>query len=120
MISRLAAVLPLLAFAVAASAQNAAAPKYDDYFTEKALRVDLFQVGDAKEQFLTLKDLAEEPFWSESPAQMVPSFGVGRYAISAYDPATNQLIFQRGYVTLFAEYRTTKPAIDGVKKVMSK
>lgn len=102
--------------AIARTAATAAVA-FDEYFVDKALRFDIFQVGDAKEELITLENIYEEPRWPESPLNLLPPFQACRYAIEVYDKATNKLIFQHGFDGLFGEYKTTDPAIQGVKKV---
>ena len=90
---------------------------FDDYFHDQALRLDLYQCGDAKELVTTLQNLWEEPCWSESPKNLLTPFPYGKFMVKVWDTASNRLIFSKGFDSLFAEYATTKPAILGNKKV---
>jgi hypothetical protein len=91
--------------------------RFDEYFVDKALRVDLYQVGDAREEWVTVDRIVQEPLWPGSTTRLLDPFGYGRYALKVYDVATNRLIFSQGFDSLFAEYRTTGPALAGVKRV---
>src|SRR5262249_27219182 len=87
--------------APARPAPQAAAPagpvNFDDYFINKALRLDVYQVGDAKDELITLDNIYEEPIWPESPRELIPPFEACRYAIKVYDLASNKLIFAHAF-----------------------
>jgi len=106
----------LSALAVFASAQV----PFDDFFLDQALRIDLYQVGDAKEETATIHQIYQEGIWPESKTGLIPSFDYGRYVYKLYDIASNRLIFSRGFDTMFAEYKTTSPALAGVKRVFQR
>lgn len=93
---------------------------FDQYFHDQALRLDLYQVGDAKEEFITVHRLFLEPIWPEPKKYLIQPFDYGRYLIKVYDLASNRLIFCRGFESVFGEYRTTSPALAGVKKAMER
>lgn len=93
---------------------------FNQYFHDQALRIDLYQVGDAKEEFIIVHRLFLEPIWPESRTSLIQPFDYGRYLIKVYDIASNRLIFSRGFESVFGEYRTTSPAISGVKKAMER
>ncbi len=90
---------------------------FDAYFHDKALRLDLYQGGDAKESLTTIHNLFEEPVWPETPKNLLSPFPYGKYMVKVRDTASNRLIYSKGFDSLFAEYATTKPALLGTKKV---
>ena len=90
---------------------------FDEDYLDKALRLDLFMAGDAKEEFITLDRIVQEGLWPEDPGHLLTPFDNGRYGIKVYDVASNRLIFSRGFDAMLGEYRTTAPAIAGVKRV---
>jgi hypothetical protein len=106
----------LSALAVFASAQV----PFDDFFLDQTLRIDLYQVGDAKEETATIHQIFQEGIWPESKTGLIPPFDYGRYVYKLYDVASNRLIFSRGFDTMFAEYKTTSPAMAGVKRVFQR
>jgi hypothetical protein len=93
---------------------------YSEHFTDKALRINVYQTGDAKSEILTIDAIYEEPLWPESRAQRAAPFNEGRYMLEVYDLASNTLLFARGFDTMFAEYKTTAPALDGVQRVFQR
>jgi hypothetical protein len=112
-IAFLALILPALA-----SAQ--APPAFDAYFVDKVLRIDLYQSGDAKDESVTIHQITEEGPWPESTTGLIPPFDYGRYVYRLYDAASNRLIFSRGFDTMFAEYKTTSPALAGTARVFER
>jgi hypothetical protein len=119
----------LIVLAVAAAVLSARGPlgaqspppvAFDDFFVDKALRFNLYQAGDAKEEAVVLDRICEEPVWPESRTHLIEPFNYGRYVVKLYDVASNRLIYTRGFDTTFAEYKTTTPALDGVKRVFQR
>ena len=90
---------------------------FDEFFVDKALRLEMYQTGGARDEIVTLHRVCAEPIWPENPRALICPFELGRYAIKVYDAASDRLIYSKGFDTMFAEYRTTKPAIDGTKRV---
>ena len=116
----LAVLILVLPPAAAATPAPQSQPPFDEFFLDKALRVDLYQSGDAKSETITLHRIAEEALWPESKAGLIPPFDYGRYAFRIYDAASNRLIFSRGFDTMFAEYKTTSPALAGTVRVFER
>lgn len=83
---------------------------FDDYFLEKTMRFDYYHVGDVKSQVVVFGDLREEPFWGGPKKNLIDPFNFGNYKCEVYDKETGNLIFSRGYSTLFAEWLTTPEA----------
>ena len=93
---------------------------FDDYFVDKAMRVDLYQVGDGKDEIITIDHLYQEGVWPESRKHLLDPFGYGRYTVKLYDVASNRLIYSRGFDGMFGEYKTTTPALNGIKRVFKR
>ena len=102
---------------VSQTATSSSESDFDQFFINKALRLELYQTGDAHDETVTLRSIYEEPLWPENPHALISPFELGRYAIKVYDAASDRLIYYKGLDTMFAEYRTTGPAIAGVKRV---
>jgi hypothetical protein len=119
MTKRLGMTILLLAAAALAARAQTTVP-FDEYFLDKALRFDLYQTGDAKDEIVTLDQIYQEGIWPESRTHLIDPFTYGRYAVKLYDVASNRLIYSRGFDTTFAEYKTTTPALNGVKRVFER
>ena len=117
-------LLRMIVFFVAAAAALGARAQaqvpFDEYFVDKALRFDLYQAGDAKDEIVTLDQIYEEQIWPESRIHLIDPFGYGHYAVKLYDVASNRLIYSRGFDSTYAEYKTTTPALNGVKRVFER
>ena len=104
----------IAALAALAAAQGVV--DFDAYFEDRALRVEISLIGDAKSESVTLDRIVREPVWPETRAHLVEPFENGRHHVSVIDIASNRVIYARGFDTMFGEYKTTQPAIDGEKK----
>jgi hypothetical protein len=111
-------VFLLAAAALAADARTQVL--FDEFFLDKALRFDLYQVGDAKDEVVTLDQIYQEGIWPESRTHLIDPFTYGHYAVKLYDVASNRLVYSRGFDSTFAEYKTTTPALNGVKRVFER
>jgi hypothetical protein len=83
---------------------------FDDYFEDKTLRLDYFHNGDSLNDYYSLDELIEEPYWGGSKVNLIDKFGYGKYRFEVYDESSNTLIYSRGYSTLFNEWQTTEEA----------
>jgi len=81
---------------------------YESYFTSKRLRIDFALAGDAGEQQAFLLELHRECDWSGSPNALIDKFGYGQYFFEAF--SDGQLVYSKGFSTLFEEWRTTEQA----------
>lgn len=97
--------------------QEATNVNFEDFFVDKALRVELYHCGDAAASTVVLRDLYEEPMWPENPRHLITPFDYGQFAIKLYDAASGRLIYSKGFDTMFSEYITTNAAIKGMNRV---
>lgn len=84
--------------------------QFDSIFHLKTLRVDLIHAGDAQHELYALKNLSEEPFWGGSQLNLIDTFGYGQHKAEVFDAASGQLIYSKGYNSLFFEWQTTSEA----------
>lgn len=96
------------------------AVSFSDHFENKAMRLELYMIGNSAEETIILGRICEEDIWPENPARLLEPFENGRYRLRIYDIASNKLIYSRGFDTMFGEYKTTGPALAGVKKVFKR
>lgn len=83
---------------------------FNDYFLDKTLRLDFYHYGNSNTETFTFDELIEEPYWGGSKVNLVDTFNYGYYMMKVYDDSTNQLIYSRGFSTLFQEWQTTEEA----------
>src|SRR5512139_2437329 len=89
---------------------------FDKYFVDKTMRIDYYHFGNAKEEEVSLDAVYEQGIWAGSRRNLIDPFNVGRYAFKVYDSASGTLIFSKGFDSYFAEYKTTEPALRGIKR----
>ena len=83
---------------------------FDDYFTEKCLRIDYYLSGDASQTVVSLAQLKKEPYWAGNYENLIDPFNYGKYKILVYDKGSDKLIYSKGFCTLFQEWQTTAEA----------
>jgi len=91
--------------------------RFNDWFLDRAMRIDFYLAGDAKDEIATIDRIRQEGLWPENPEHTIVPFENGKYTIKVYDVASNSLMYSRGFDCMFGEYRTTKPALKGAKRV---
>jgi hypothetical protein len=89
------------------------------YFDGRTMRVDVFHIGDAKEEMFTVDRVIEEGPWAGNPRQLIVPFELGRYLLRVSDAASGALIYSKGFDSYFGEYKTTEPGVNGIKKTYS-
>ena len=83
---------------------------FDDYFLDKALRIDYFHFGDSLNDFYAIDELIEEPYWGGSKTNLLDIFNYGDYIIKVFDKDSDSLIFSKTFTTLFSEWQTVEEA----------
>lgn len=80
--------------------------KYDDFFTEKALRIDFYLFGSDKTQNALIKNIKQEPFFAGSRKNLLhPNMGYFAYQIK--DKITEKILYFKGFSPLFGEWQQT-------------
>jgi hypothetical protein len=83
---------------------------FSTWFEPKTLRVDYLLAGDSNSEIAYFLQMKEEPNYGGPEIRLVDPFGYGTYRYQAFDSATNELIFSRGFNTLFQEWKGTDEA----------
>lgn len=100
----------VLTIILALSMQSNAQLLYNDYFTDKSLRVDFIFAGNADSETIYLKDIKKESFWGGSKENLINPFNYGEYKVEVLDKSSGSLIYSKGFCTLFEEWQTTSEA----------
>lgn len=103
----------ILSLAAGLSAQ---AVRFDEHFTDRTMRIDYYHAGDAAGESATLDRVYEQGPWAGSLTHLLDPFKVGRYLVTIADAASGALLFSRGFDSYFGEYKTSGPALAGVKR----
>lgn len=99
-------VLMFIVLSTFCNAQN----KFEKYFENKTLRIDYLMGGDANSQTVFLKELKEEPHWGGSTVNLIDKFGYGTFGFKLYDEESGELIYSKGFNSLFQEWQSTDEA----------
>ncbi|MFZ4401594.1 MAG: M64 family metallopeptidase [Bacteroidales bacterium] len=81
--------------------------QFDKYFENKTLRIDFFHSGNYEHEYYRPDELIEKKIWAGSKINLIDTFDYGKFRILIYDTLSGNLIYSRGYSSLFAEWRTT-------------
>ncbi|HUV00723.1 MAG TPA: M64 family metallopeptidase [Bacteroidales bacterium] len=92
------------------SLQGAAQSTFDNYFIDKVLRFDLMFAGNSQKTLVYPAGMKEEPFWAGSNKNLIDPFNYGNFKYELLDLTGNNLIYSRGFCTLFQEWQTTTEA----------
>ena len=84
---------------------------FDKYFTEKVLRFDFMLAGNNQKTAVYPMGFKEEPFWGGSKTNLPDSFNYGNFKYEVFDDAGNNLLYSRGFCSLFQEWQTTAEAM---------
>lgn len=103
----LLSLLLILFTAIGTEAQN---NTFDRHFEKKSLRIDFALSGNAEFQAAAIQQMREEPIWGGPVVNLIDEFNYGGYHVNIYEKDTRQLIYSRGFNTLFEEWRTTDQA----------
>ncbi len=83
---------------------------FDEWFTNKTLRVDYYHSGNNATEFYSIDNLKSEPYWGGSHTTLVDTLNYGEYYFKVFDVVSNKLIYSRGYCSLFDEWQFTDEA----------
>ena len=87
--------------------------EFERFFSSRALRIDLYHSGDAREDLYSLDEVRQEPFWAGNPRNLIDTLNVGSCILRVFDVKTNTMIYSRGYSSVFDEWKTTAEALAG-------
>jgi hypothetical protein len=119
---RLSLALLLAAFAartLTAAGHAAPAGGFERYFTAKTMRIDLCHTGTAQSETYSLDEVREEPYWAGNPRNLIDTLNLGTEILRVFDLETNEMIYSRGFCSLFDEWKTTDEAIAGFPRTFS-
>ncbi len=95
-------------FSVASAFAQAA--DYEQFFTDKCLRIDYELVGRNDTEFVVLKDLLVQGQWAGKKAVSSQLAQLGNYRFSLTDSLTGRLLYSNGFSGLFNEWQQSPEA----------
>src|SRR5438445_11986830 len=88
------------------------AASFDELFLDKTMRVDYFHTGNKGEKIVALDRVVSDGPWPGSRTYLVDATNLGNYDFEVIDRATNQVIYSRGFASVFGEWQSTDDAKD--------
>jgi len=92
---------------------NKGNPAYADFFAANTMRLDYFHTGNAKEEHFSVDKVFSDGPWPGSQTQLIDELELGLYLFRVIDKESKQLLFSRGFASIFGEWQTT-PEADSV------
>ena len=101
-----------------ANAQAESDARFEDYFGEGTLRIDIIHAGGQSSESISIRQLIKEPVWSgpknaiaaNPQGPLSHAARLGKYRVDLVDRGTGRVIYQNGFGTLFGEWQTTEEA----------
>lgn len=100
-----------LLLAVLLAASSASAATFDERFTDKTMRVDYFHTSTPKgDEIVALDRVVSDGPWAGSRTYLVDTSNLGKYLFEVIDRDTNQVVYSRGFASVYGEWETTGEA----------
>lgn len=94
---------------VVGALQNTMA-QFSNFFESQTLRLDYFHCGNFDSAQFFFSELKQEPFWAGSKTNLIDTTGYGNYFVEVRSVEPNELIYSRGFSSLFSEWQSTPEA----------
>lgn len=105
-----AAALFLLTCSVSSGHGQTAPQSFDLHFQPRTMRVDYFHTGGMGDEIVALDRIVSDGPWAGSLSRLVDDTNLGKYLFEVVDPATNRIIYSRGFASIYGEWETTGEA----------
>jgi hypothetical protein len=99
-------------------AAGVSASDFSDFFTGATMRVDLFHTGNATMEYVAIDRVRIEGPWPGSRTQLADHTNLGKYFFEVVDLATQQIIYSRGFASIYGEWETTGEARSGTVRTL--
>jgi len=89
---------------------TAGAQDFNNYFTDKACRIDFLFCGNKDNTTAFLDKIKEEPYWGGRRSHLSSDLNLGEYRFRVTDSISGNLIYTDGFSTLYFEWQTSDEA----------
>ncbi|NNK49599.1 MAG: peptidase M64 [Gemmatimonadetes bacterium] len=79
-------------------------------FEARTMRLDYFHSGGLGEEILALDRILADGPWAGSLTRLIDDTDLGKYLFQVIDPASNRVMFSRGFASIYGEWETTGDA----------
>ncbi len=77
----------------------------------RTMRIDYYHTGNVSSEVFSLDQVVLEPLpWPGNPGHPVDDTNLGKYLFEVRDRATNNLLYSRGFASIYGEWETTDEA----------
>jgi len=108
--SRILFAILFATFTTIAASSMAHAASFDEHFTPQTMRVDYFHTGGMKSEIFSLEKIVGDGPWPGSRTRLLDSLGLGKYSFEVRDAKSEQVLYSRGFASVFGEWETTDEA----------
>lgn len=112
-------IILILSLLLVTPALAGTGPQFDRFFLDKTMRMDYYHTGITGHEIISLDEIFEQPGWAGSRTNLIDTLNLGKYLLRVFDTDTNQLIYSRGYCSIFGEWQTTDEAAKGIWRTFS-
>ena len=96
-----------------ASAQAAPVPSYETFFTDAAMRVDYFHTGGLGSEIVAFDQVVADGAWPGSRTVSFDRSDLGHYRFEVVDPTSGQILYSRGFSSMYAAKSEYVPSRSG-------
>ena len=77
----------------------------------ETMRLDYYHSGDAAQEIFSVDRIVIEPLpWPGHPSQAIDTSNMGKYVFEVRDAKTKQVLYSRGFASIYGEWETTDEA----------
>jgi hypothetical protein len=91
---------------------NVFGARFDDFFLDKTMRANYVHTGNRGEEIIALSSVVSDGRWPGSRTRLIDTLNLGNYFFEVIDRDSNQVIYSRGFASVFGEWVTTDEAKD--------
>jgi hypothetical protein len=85
--------------------------RFEELFLDRTLRIDYFHTSTPKgDEIIALDRVTSDGPWPGSRTRLIDTSNLGKYFFEVIDRQTNQVIFSRGFASVYGEWETTSEA----------
>ncbi len=109
--------LTLCCLALAPSGSGKAKPeRFERLFVPTTVRAEINRSGYAGQQSWSLSRIGLEGVWAGPRRHLIDDMNLGQLAFELRDAESDELLFSRGFSSLYGEWLSTAPALKGERR----
>lgn len=90
-----------------------AAARFDESFADKTMRVNYFHTSTPRgDEIISLGTIVSDGPWPGSKTKLIDATNLGKYYFEVIDRESNQVLYSRGFASVFGEWLDTDEAKD--------